>query len=246
MTTTPPLPSPGASDTAAPDPASRTLVDDIYRRLLIEITSGRLAPRQKLAFDMLRQTYGCSVSTLREALQRLNAEGLVSSRGHVGFTVASVSLKELTDLNMLRLALEPLALDDSIHHGGPQWEKHVLLADHRLKQTPIPKDLHSPSADIWEDAHRDFHDALIAGCSNVMLLTFSRTLFQQVRRYRRIFLRRYWTSGAVRRPVEREHRAIVEATLSRDAERAKQALYQHYANGFERMKSEYEDAHSGH
>jgi GntR family carbon starvation induced transcriptional regulator len=214
MTTTPPLSSLGVSEADALDPAGRTLVDDVYRRLLIEITSGRLAPRQKLAFNMLRQTYGCSVSTLREALQRLNAEGLVSSRGHVGFTVASVSLKELTDLNMLRLALEPLALDDSIHNGGPQWEEHVLVAEHRLKQTPIPTDLHSPSADIWEDAHRDFHDALIAGCSNVMLLNFSRTLFQQVRRYRRIFLRRYWTSAAIRRPVEREHRAIVEAALS--------------------------------
>ena len=215
------------------------MVDAVYRRLLVEITSGRLQPGQKLPFAMLRQTYESSVTTLREALQRLAAEGLVVSKGHVGFSVASVSLKELTDLQMLRLTLEPLALEDSIQNGGALWEELLLVADHRLRKTPIPADLHSSSADLWEDAHRAFHDALIAGCANATLLQFSRTLFEQVRRYRRIFLRRYWTNRRIRRPVELEHKAILDFTLSRNAELAKQALHLHYSNGFDRMIAEY-------
>ena len=231
------------SDPSSPAPAdNKTLVEEVYQRLLVDITSGRLIPRQKLAFMMLGRTYGFSVTTLREALQRLASEGLVIGRGHVGFTVADVSIKELEDLHALRLVLEPLALKDAVQTGDIEWETRVISAAHRLQRLPVPDDLHSASADLWEEAHREFHDALISGCSNAMLLQFSRVLFQQVRRYRRIFLRRYWTSQEVRGPVEQEHRDIVEAVLARDGQSAVRALRYHYTNGFERMLNEYRAA----
>jgi GntR family transcriptional regulator, carbon starvation induced regulator len=226
---------------SAPEAApNRTLVEDVYERLLADITSGRLAPGQKLPFDMLKRTYGFSVSTLREALQRLGSEGLVNAHGHVGFHVADVSIKELRDLNALRLLLEPLALKESVSAGDVNWETGVITAAYRLRRLPVPTDSHSASADAWEEAHRELHDALIAACPNVMLLQFSRTLFQQMRRYRRIFLRRYWTSPTVREPVEKEHSALVEAVLDRDTERAASCLHEHYANGFERVLREYQ------
>ena len=231
------------TNSAAPgSAANRTLVEEVYQRLLVDITSGRLMPRQKLPFGMLGRTYGFSVTTLREALQRLASEGLVNARGHVGFSVADVSVKELEDLHALRLVLEPLALKDSVRSGDIGWETAVISAAHRLQRLPVPYDLHSASADLWEEAHRELHDALISACANLMLLQFSRTLFQQVRRYRRIFLRRYWTSQSIRGPVEQEHRDIVEAALARDGQAATRALRYHYVNGFERMLGEYRAA----
>lgn len=221
---------------------NRTLVEEVYQRLLVDITSGRLLPRQKLAFRQLGQTYGFSVTTLREALQRLASEGLVNVQGHVGFYVADVSIKELEDLHALRLVLEPLALADSVSIGDISWEMRVVAAAHRLEQLPVPNDLHSASADHWEEAHRELHDALISACSNAMLLQFCRTLFQQVRRYRRIFLRRYWSSQAIRGPVDQEHRDIVGAAMMHDAQKATRALRYHYENGFKRMLREYRAA----
>ena len=58
-----------------------TIGDDGYRRIRMDIILARLEPGQKLKLEMLREAYGVSVSTLREILTRLAAEGLVSAEG---------------------------------------------------------------------------------------------------------------------------------------------------------------------
>src|ERR1700720_2662383 len=80
---------------------AETIGDDGYRRIRMDIILARLEPGQKLRLEMLREAYGVSVSTLREILNRLAAEGLVSAEGRRGFEVAPVSvanLKELADM----------------------------------------------------------------------------------------------------------------------------------------------------
>ena len=56
--------------------------DDGYRRIRSDVIFGRLAPGQKLRLEKIAQSYGASVSTLREALNRLGSEGLVIAEGH--------------------------------------------------------------------------------------------------------------------------------------------------------------------
>lgn len=232
-----PLDLPAASGSAAVGTGGRkqTLSDAVYRKLSADIVAGRLAPGVKLGFEMLRREYGFGVSPLREALQRLTAENLVEAEGRIGFRVAAVSLKDLEDINRLRLVLEPMALADAITNANLAWEERVVAAAHRLKRTSVPVDVKGAGADRWEDAHRDFHDALISGCSSQALLQFARTLFAQFRRYRRMFLETYWRSGALQREIAGEHDAIVAAALARDAKRATAALTRHYKLGGERV-----------
>src|SRR6188508_602856 len=84
--------------------------DDGYRRIRTDVIFGRLRPGQKLKLDGLKEIYGVSVSTLREILNRLAAEGFVLAEGRRGFEVAPISAGNLRELAELRLLLEQHAL----------------------------------------------------------------------------------------------------------------------------------------
>src|SRR4051795_10565105 len=84
--------------------------DDGYRRIRTDIVFGRLRPGHKLRLDGLKEDYGVSVSTLREILNRLAAEGFVLAEGRRGFEVAPVSVENLKELAELRLLLESHAM----------------------------------------------------------------------------------------------------------------------------------------
>src|SRR5450432_2342615 len=87
-----------------------TIGDDGYRRIRADILFGRLRPGQKLKLEGLKEGYGVSVSTLREILSRLAAEGFVWAEGRRGFEVAPVSMENLKELAELRLLLEAHAM----------------------------------------------------------------------------------------------------------------------------------------
>ena len=87
--------------------------DDGYRRIRTDIVFGRLRPGQKLRLEGLKEDYGVSVSTLREILNRLAAEGFVLAEGRRGFEVAAISAENLRDLAELRLLLEAHAMQVS-------------------------------------------------------------------------------------------------------------------------------------
>ena len=65
-----------------------TIGESAYRRIRSDIIFGRLPPRQKLKLERLRDSYGASISTLREILNRLSSESLVVAEGQRGFEVA--------------------------------------------------------------------------------------------------------------------------------------------------------------
>src|SRR5204863_9393986 len=68
----------------------KTLASDIAHRMRTEIVTCRLKPGEVLKFDTLRQAYGASFTTLREALTCLSAEGLVVAEEQRGVKVAPV------------------------------------------------------------------------------------------------------------------------------------------------------------
>src|SRR4051794_14666748 len=84
--------------------------DDGYRRIRADIVFGRLRPGHKLRLEGLKEDYGVSVSTLREILNRLTADGFVLAEGRRGFEVAAVSADNLKELAELRLLLESHAM----------------------------------------------------------------------------------------------------------------------------------------
>jgi GntR family carbon starvation induced transcriptional regulator len=202
-----------------------SLVDQGYKTLRMRIVRAEYLPGSRLKLDALQQSLRLSSSPLREALNRLVAEGLVDADEGRGFRAAPISIPELMELTDLRLLLEADALRGSVSRGDGDWECRVVAAAHRLRRSEDPIDAGNgaaPDPEDWSDRHRNFHVALLSGCGNPRLLRMCEAFFDQAERYRRIAR----LSGKPRNK-DLEHRKLEEAALSRDADRAVEILTLH-------------------
>ncbi len=207
--------------------AAKTLTDLVYIQIREDILSGALEPGSRLRVEPLKQRYGMGASPIREALTRLSGDGLVDMEGRRGFTVAEISLSELTDITETRAMIETETLRCSIEMAaasgeGDRWEAGVVASFHRLSKLDAQVAAEGPTPE-WEVRHREFHEALVAACPYGRLQHFRRNLFDQSERYRRLSM----VSHAVERDVPGEHRGVMEAALAYDAEKACSLLAQH-------------------
>lgn len=206
------------------DAGARTLSTELTGRLRQSIISGELAPGSKLKLDDLKERLGLTLSSspLREALSRLSAEGLVRIEDQRGYWVAPVSENNLWEIARLRIHMETLALRQSITVGNAEWEQS--LDEALIALIAAPRDDTSRKApDVWESAHRRFHFALLGACGMPLLLQYCASLHDLNDRYRRLFLQRH----PFDRDVHREHQAIIDAALERNADLACALLAQH-------------------
>ena len=115
-----------------------TVHAQVFRQLRIDIVTCRLMPNERLRVESLRKRYGVGGSPIREALMRLEAEGLVILEQNKGFRVSPASREHLLDLMKTRVEIEGLALRWSIEKGGVDWEANLLAAYHRLSRQKKP------------------------------------------------------------------------------------------------------------
>lgn len=213
--------APPGLDAATDDMAARTLIERSYAQLRNDIIDNRWQPGAKLRVEHLRQHYGVSAGTLREALTRLVSDALVEAEGQRGFRVAPVTMADLEDLTDLRVRIEIDALRCSISRADAGWRQRLedcYAALSRVEQPILPS-----QARQWEALNTAFHEALVADCGSAWTLRLLRLLARQSERYRRFAIQ--LNAGA--RDVHAEHRDIYEAAMSGNALRAALALEHH-------------------
>jgi len=173
----------------------------------------------------LTELYETGQTPLREALNRLTADGLVECREQRGFYVTDISRNELVELTKTRCWVESLALRESMAVSSSHWEEMLLLAQHRLSRTPrsLNTDRFEDNPE-WERLHRAFHRTLIGNCGSQSLMAFCGQLADQLYRYRRLSIQKAFPS----RHVADEHQAITSAVLSGRADDAVALLAAHY------------------
>ena len=202
-----------------------TLVRTTYDRLRADVLAGRWPPGRKLLMHELRGHYGVGASPLREALNRLASEEWVVHHEQRGFSVAGASAEQLTDLVETRIALESLALEMACSRPDAAWEERLVLAFHRLSRTPRSAEAASFEENPeWERLHRDFHEALIAGCGSPMLMSFCTQMYDQAYRYRQLAAQKTFK----RRDELAEHRAVFDAVVAGRVDEAKRLIAEHY------------------
>lgn len=202
-----------------------TLATSVYEQLRTDLLSGRLEPDTKLRVEWVVSQYGAGASPVREALNRLAAEGLLDRQDQRGFSVVPISRSDLEELTRTRCLVEELALREAIRNHSVAWEEGIVLALHRLSRVPrYPAEDARASNPEWEQAHRKFHRALIGACDSHWLVGFCEQLADQAFRYRQIASSNVTAS----RDQMSEHRGIAEATLAGDADCAAEALKRHY------------------
>lgn len=204
-------------------PAGETRAGDVLARMRSDIISCTLKPGAKLRFETLRELYEVSFSTLREALSRLVAEGLVVAEGQRGFMVAPVSLSDLTDLTDVRVLIERECIRRAIADGDDRWEADIIATYHRMDRLQTRLGPTYYLSDEWAKLHGAFHLSLVAACNSPNLLEIRRKLFERAHRYRRMSsqFRPQWRAKDV------EHKMIMDAVIARDTETARDLIERH-------------------
>lgn len=201
---------------------SLSMTGETHLLLRSQILSGEIEPSSKLRTGELCRRLNVSLSTVREALSQLMAEGLVTAAAHRGWVASGVSAEDLRDLTRVRIEVETRCLAWSIEAGSLEWESRVIATAHRLSKTFRD---HRPGATIetaWTSAHDDFHFALVSACTSPRLLHIRRQLYEQSERYRKLEMAR-----PPSRNPDAEHNQIVQAALSRDITKATRLMQRH-------------------
>lgn len=202
-----------------------TQASSVYDRLQADILTGKLEPGRKLRLKELIEKYDTGNSPLREALNRLSANGMVVREENRGFRVSPANSKELIELTRTRCWLEEIGLRESIANGDVAWEERIVLAFHWLTRAAQSKDSAVKSTSPnWEEHHREFHLALISACDSIILIDFCAQLHKRSFRYRNLA---EVVEYRERHELE-EHRELQQAVLNRDADLAVNLLRKHY------------------
>jgi DNA-binding GntR family transcriptional regulator len=208
------------------DRQTANLTTTAYEQLRNDVLSGRLRPGEKLGAEALRRRFNIGSSPIREALNRLLAEGLVALEEQKGFRVSPVSEAELRELVTARSWIDGAAITEAVRRQDSAWEEQIIVALHRLSRTKRygPQ---SETKNDWEAKHRAFHAALVGGCGSRWIIRISDQLFDAAERYRMLGL-----EHVPERNELDEHKAIVEACLEGDAARAVALLTEHYGQTY--------------
>lgn len=193
-----------------------------YELLLEAIDSGRLPPGSRLREVELAERFGISRTPVREALKRLEAQGLVSHEPHYGAVVATLDYNQTSDLYALREVLEGTAARlAAIHATEPEIE---------LMQEMVENDRSLIGGDPLEMAqtNKRFHKQLHLSGRN----TYLSTILDNLRLW--LVLLAGTTLRAPNRDAEsvREHSVIIDAIARHDADAADDATRTHIRNAF--------------
>jgi len=202
---------------------TKTLNARVFEELRLAILDGQLKPGERLRLVELSARYSVSQSVLREALTRLAEQGLAVSLPQQGFRVVTLSESDLEDLNITRTAIEGLVLARAIEQGDVDWEAAAVAAHHRLERAQTGSFDDPQVRETWARAHAEFHKSLLNGCASPRLREIAFGLRDAAELYRR------WSpvSQGLGRQVVAEHRALRDAALDRDVDRAVAVLTAH-------------------
>ena len=117
------------------NPGSQT--EAAYIALRDDIVSCRLKPASRVKIADLCAHLNTNLSAVREALARLQADGLVVSEPQKGFRIAPVSTKDLSDLAFARIEIDLLCLRAALANATIDWESALVAALHRVRRTQV-------------------------------------------------------------------------------------------------------------
>ncbi|MGK7755640.1 MULTISPECIES: GntR family transcriptional regulator [unclassified Roseovarius] len=193
---------------------------DAYHLILEAIDTGDYKPGDRLVESDLAERFGVSRTPIREALQRLETQSLLTRDGR-SLIVSSLDHNQLAELYVVRAELEGLAANLAARHAAPEEVRvlrDMVTDDHALVDDPK----------AMARANRRFH-------KQIHLASHNRFLVQQLDLVHRSMALMATTSlAAMGRPEDAlaEHDAIVTAIENGDAEAAGEALRAHISKAF--------------
>lgn len=204
---------------ALPAAARLSTSDYIAETLREAIVSGQLPADTELRQDDIAERFEVSKIPVREALKRLEAEGLVTFVRNKGAVVASMSPEEIWEYVEIRAMLEARAAELAAPRIS---DANLAIARAAIQAFGDEKD---PAR--WGDLNWQLHSALYVDADRPVLLAEIRALYNKVERYVRALL-----AVTTEMPhTQREHAAILAAFTARDAVAASALTRVHVLDG---------------
>jgi DNA-binding GntR family transcriptional regulator len=189
--------------------------DVVYDTLRDAIIRGELREGEALRQEAIAQMFNVSRIPVREAMQRLEAQGLVVSERFKGVVVASLSPDQISEIFDFRALVEPAVIAMAVPRmTGDSLSEAQARCDAFAVETDPAR---------WGDLNRQFHNCLYRDCGKPYFLAVLEKTSDLVERYVRLVL---YLSQGMRTAVE-EHQAILDACKARDPEAAADLTRRH-------------------
>lgn len=232
--------APAAASTGIPAIAllqSSSLPMLVQAELERMIVSGELQPGAKLTEVTLAARLGVSRGPLREAFRMLEQAGLVRTEKNRGVFVRDVPLDEAVEIFDLRAAMEELVGRQLAQRITSAQLKEVRAMVDAMERAVKAADLRS-----YHLLNLQFHDRLVDMAGNRKLMAIYRKLVKELSLFRRVSLDHLAEGGQLPDSAG-EHRAIVKAIASGDAQAAGRAMSAHVLESKARMLSQQAGRH---
>lgn len=214
-----------------------TLGEDVYETLKAYVLEHTLAPGERLNIDALARDLAVSPTPIREALARLESDGLVRKRPLAGYTVSPLLTRdEFTQMFDLRLLLECAAARWAAERATDQQRAQLCTeASRTIEADPDDRKWHAAFTAL--DTH--LHDLVAQASGNPLLRDGIARLHAHLHLHRRHFP--YEQTA----PANAEHRRIAEAIRDRLPDAAEQAMREHLTRARERQLAAFEEQAGG-
>lgn len=194
------------------------LRDVVFNTLRQGILKGELEPGERLMEVQLAERLGVSRTPIREAIRKLELEGLVIMIPRKGAEVAKISEKNLIDVLEVRRALEELTSELACERITDEYVAKLKHASFAFKASINDTDL-----TVIAQKDEEFHDVIYESTGNQKLVQMINNLREQMYRYRLEYIK----DGEKREAIAAEHQEIVKALEARDEKMAKKLVREH-------------------
>jgi DNA-binding GntR family transcriptional regulator len=200
-----------------------------YEAIKEAILTFRLKPGQSLVESDLASQLAISKTPVRDALMKLQKEGLVEKIPYTGTYVSPINRQNLTEIFQIRAVLEGLAVRlATINNNVDEIDKlQTVIDNHALSAR-------DNEISIASKFNSQFHDAIIQLSSNTLLSQILANFDDHLKRYR--ILSNY-QNNRLQKSVE-EHQAVLNAIRQRDPELAETLLRLHLMSALEDLKNQ--------
>jgi DNA-binding GntR family transcriptional regulator len=209
-------------------PRAASLAEDVYGAIFNQLMALKIAPGERITVDALVKEFNVSQTPIREALGRLEGEGLVVKQHLVGYRAApQITRRRFDELYELRLQLEPHAAAKA----AAAMDAQRLAVLHEAAGVMVRGDAQDERLRYSAFARQDgvFHDSILKFAGNELIretLAFQHTHFHI---FRLMFHRR------VTEEALDEHQALLDAFAAGDADAAAAAMRAHIVQSRDRL-----------
>jgi DNA-binding GntR family transcriptional regulator len=212
-------------------PSRQSVRQETYERLKSMILTGKLRPSERLSENRLAERIGVSRTPLREALMKLEEEGLVVGQRNIGYTVVDLNIEAVCDLLVVREALDACAAELACKTATEEDFERIrqLIAE----MVEIHKVKKSRPIDVARDLELGIriHKVIAESTRNVALIKTTEQIYQQLQLA--LWLEVLWVE--IEDTGLDEHRAIAQAIFARDGVAAAKAARKHVRSSLQNM-----------